>query len=198
MVRQVVDYTRDKAWNGIEWSEERSRSKVTQRSLAAEYAYVVHCSGFNAGVVSKLWGAQTTVWDWWIPSILAELEDAEFELKLSRSPLANRMKLKGIVNGMKIIDDQGVEPFLLDIEHLKVLPYIGDVTKFHLGKNLGYDVVKPDLHLVRIQRHYGWKTVESMCQTVRKKLKVKRLASADWALWVYAAAHSTATLEPKE
>jgi len=34
--------------------------------------------------------------------------------------------------------------------YLKSLPWIGDITKYHLAKNLGLDMVKPDRHLVRI------------------------------------------------
>ena len=36
------------------------------------------------------------------------------------------------------------------LKFLKSLPYIGNITKYHLAKNLGIDVVKPDRHLTRI------------------------------------------------
>lgn len=36
------------------------------------------------------------------------------------------------------------------LEFLNDLPHIGSVTKFHLARNLGLDVCKPDRHLVRI------------------------------------------------
>jgi hypothetical protein len=35
------------------------------------------------------------------------------------------------------------------IEFLKILPWIGDITKYHLAKNLGHDCCKPDRHISR-------------------------------------------------
>ena len=36
------------------------------------------------------------------------------------------------------------------VAFLETMPWIGPVTKFHLAKNFGLDVVKPDRHLARI------------------------------------------------
>ena len=38
------------------------------------------------------------------------------------------------------------------IEWLGELPWIGDITKFHLAKNFGVDCVKPDVHLARLAK----------------------------------------------
>ena len=35
------------------------------------------------------------------------------------------------------------------------LPYMGDIIKYHLAKNLGVDCIKPDRHLVRISKNHG-------------------------------------------
>lgn len=40
------------------------------------------------------------------------------------------------------------------IEYLDTLPFIGSATKYHLARNLGFDVCKPDRHLVRISTKY--------------------------------------------
>jgi cobalamin biosynthesis Co2+ chelatase CbiK len=41
------------------------------------------------------------------------------------------------------------------IAYLKTLPWIGDITKYHLARNLGADCCKPDRHLVRIAKKYN-------------------------------------------
>lgn len=40
------------------------------------------------------------------------------------------------------------------ITYLESLPWIGSITKYHLARNLGLNVCKPDRHLVRIANKY--------------------------------------------
>jgi hypothetical protein len=47
--------------------------------------------------------------------------------------------------------------------------YIGAVTAFHLAKNLGADVAKPDRHLVRLAASQGFPDVHSLCSTIAKE-----------------------------
>lgn len=67
------------------------------------------------------------------------------------------------------------------LEFLKSLPYIGDITKYHLAKNLGEDVVKPDRHLVRIAEKYGT-TPEVLCEKLSKETGY-RIATIDLIIW---------------
>ena len=67
------------------------------------------------------------------------------------------------------------------LEYLKSLPWIGDITKYHLAKNLGTDVVKPDRHLVRIARKYSVSCFE-LCQRLAD-LTGLRVAAVDQVLW---------------
>jgi len=43
------------------------------------------------------------------------------------------------------------------------LPWVGPVTKYHLGRDLGADVAKPDVHLERLARR-DRTTVERLCR----------------------------------
>ena len=38
------------------------------------------------------------------------------------------------------------------LAYCHTLPFIGDITKHHLAKNLGLDTIKPDVHLMRLAR----------------------------------------------
>lgn len=64
---------------------------------------------------------------------------------------------------------------------LKSLPYIGDITKYHLAKNLGVDCVKPDRHLVRISAMYN-ETPQSICERLARETGY-RVATVDLILW---------------
>jgi len=72
------------------------------------------------------------------------------------------------------------------LEFLESLPWIGKITKYHLARNLGIDVAKPDRHLVRIAKifHYG-NDVQQMCKDVSDKTG-DRIGLVDVILWRYA------------
>jgi len=67
------------------------------------------------------------------------------------------------------------------LEYLKSLPWIGDITKYHLAKNLGMDVVKPDRHLVRIAKSYHTTPLE-LCQRLSQETRY-RIGTVDLILW---------------
>jgi len=67
------------------------------------------------------------------------------------------------------------------LTYLQTLPWIGPITKYHLAKNLGLDVVKPDRHLVRIARKEG-KTPLQLCKDL-SELTGNSLAVVDTVLW---------------
>ena len=67
------------------------------------------------------------------------------------------------------------------LDYLETLPYIGQITKYHLAKNLGEDVVKPDRHLVRIAEQYGT-TPLKLCQNLAKEVGY-RLVTVDLIIW---------------
>lgn len=67
------------------------------------------------------------------------------------------------------------------IEFCASLSFIGDVTKFHLAKNLGVDCAKPDIWLERIARESG-ESVETMCRRLADA-SGDRVATVDYVIW---------------
>lgn len=61
------------------------------------------------------------------------------------------------------------------------LPWIGPVTKYHLGKNLGLDVPKPDVHLERLADREDITVVE-LCERLAEESGF-RVATVDTILW---------------
>lgn len=80
------------------------------------------------------------------------------------------------------------------IDSLGNLPFIGDVTKYHLARNLGMDCAKPDRHLERLAIHYSFggerktkskiydKEVNAMCRYISKETGDK-IGLVDLVLW---------------
>ncbi len=68
---------------------------------------------------------------------------------------------------------------------LETLPHIGDVTKYHLARNLGLSYAKPDRHLVRILSLFDYPNVQKFC----KKLSILTddpIGLVDLVLWRFA------------
>lgn len=61
------------------------------------------------------------------------------------------------------------------------LPWIGGITKFHLAKNFGLDVVKPDVHLARLSAVHGV-SPQDLCAAIARETGY-RIATVDTLLW---------------
>jgi len=61
------------------------------------------------------------------------------------------------------------------------LPWVGEITKFHLAKNLGVDCAKPDRWLVRLAAIEG-ETVDGLCCRLATA-SGDRIGTVDYVLW---------------
>ncbi|AOG03436.1 hypothetical protein [Bosea sp. RAC05] len=67
------------------------------------------------------------------------------------------------------------------LEFLAALPWIGQITKYHLAKNFGVDVAKPDVHLDRLAQLHGT-TAQLLCEHLAR-LSNFRVATVDTLIW---------------
>lgn len=67
------------------------------------------------------------------------------------------------------------------VEFCLRLPWIGNITKWHLAKNYGVDCAKPDIHLTRLADHYGT-TPANLC-AVLAEASGDRIATVDLVIW---------------
>jgi len=70
------------------------------------------------------------------------------------------------------------------IELLSQLSWIGNVTKYHLARNIGIDCAKPDRHLIRIAEKFGYTDVQDMCKFISNNVG-ERIGTVDVVLWRY-------------
>ncbi len=67
------------------------------------------------------------------------------------------------------------------LEWLGRLPWIGGITKYHLAKNFGVDVAKPDVHLQRLADLHRT-TVHDLCADLSRQTGY-RIATVDTLIW---------------
>lgn len=67
------------------------------------------------------------------------------------------------------------------VDFARSIPWIGDITKWHLAKNLGVDCAKPDVHLERVAAHYRT-TTAALCSALATA-SGDRVATVDLVIW---------------
>ena len=67
------------------------------------------------------------------------------------------------------------------VDWLASLPWIGQITKWHLARNLGVDCCKPDRHLMRLGEAFGMSPT-CLCEQLAT-LSGDRIGTVDVVLW---------------
>ena len=160
------------AMEAIAW-QEAIRGPRDDEPMLREAIWVICCSGMKFAVAKLI---QERVW--------SALNAGQ--------PVIDRFRNKGKAAAIENIwkDRQNYFDAYLSsdnkLEFLATLPWIGPITKYHLGKNLGLDVAKPDVHLQRLADRAG-QSVQGLCEALAKKTGY-RVATVDLILW-WACAH---------
>ncbi len=172
---------------------------VTPDFFFKEYVWVVHATGFSAGAVGKFIGKLGEAYGPWSHLASETMDDMMPRVaKVCNNP-AKAKSVHAVAKLMAagIISD-GWDVWRRDrlstTTKLAELPYVGKVTCFHLGRNIGLlDCVKPDLHLVRLADQWGFATCEEMCDNMRGNDDVP-LGIVDLYLWYAASTFGTTDL----
>jgi endonuclease III len=176
------------AWE-IDWQAERRLDRIGESEFLRESAWTVLSAGFREAVVRRLFGP--------ICEAFLGMQSATAiranRVRCRRDALKvfnNRRKVNAILDIASIVDEMGFERVRRQIEQeevrfLQTLPYIGSVTAYHLAKNLGLPVVKPDRHLQRIAAAAGFSSPLELCQLISELLG-DPVQVVDVVLWRYA------------
>lgn len=166
----------------IDWAERLAYVKPGPVYVLQEASWVILNSGFRYTVAKKLWPGLTRAFREWVPEAVTEASVTEALLVLKHEG-----KVKAMAGMAHIIRGEGVERILEEAKEplkLRRLPWIGDITCWHLAKVLGADVVKPDVHLQRAAKAAGYDTPVALCEAIGTSLG-ERLTVVDSVLWRY-------------
>lgn len=176
------------AWE-IDWQAERRLDRVNESEFLRECGWTVLSSGFRESVVRRCFGAISEAFLHWHSAevIRANRESCR---RTALGAFRNERKIDAILNIACFVADCGFESILRrirqeDVRFLQTLPHIGPVTAFHLAKNLGLPVVKPDRHLRRIASAAGLGSPRELCELISEWLG-EPIQVVDVVLWRYA------------
>ena len=174
----------------VEWQRTRRISQFTETDLLREAAWVILCSGFREAIVRRLFDKiSLSFCDW--ESARSIVASASACRANALASIRNAKKIDAILGVARRVDCIGFGPLrgrILQepIAELQQFPFIGPVTSWHLAKNLGFEVAKPDRHLVRLARTLGFGNAQELCGSIALAVD-EAVHVVDIVLWRYAA-----------
>lgn len=172
----------------IDWQEQLTLERVNEHDVLREQAWVVLSSGMRATVVSRLFeqvGRAFCDWD-----AVAIQENPTHCVARALAAFSHPGKVNAIATNCEMLADEGIDSWKHSLlahgpTWLMRLRYVGPITCWHLAKNVGLDVVKPDRHLMRMARASGARDPLVLCRLLAS-MTGDRLAVVDLVLWRYA------------
>lgn len=182
----------------LDWARALDPAKVTEREFLAEVLFVALNSGMRGAVVRGLWPLVTACFDEFADTA-AVAARGDAMVTAACAHFNSPGKLRSVVGAAKrVVAAGGWTAFretLLATPGAAIdgIPYIGKVTRWHLLRNLGANVAKPDRHLVRFAQAHGWGTnVQAMCEAIAAATG-ERVGVVDLVLWRHAEQGCTCT-----
>jgi hypothetical protein len=173
----------------ISWQESVNFNDVTESDFLREHAWVTLSAGMRERVIRDLFQA--------ISSSFYDFESAEIIVVnesccrcLALKHFNNQRKIDAIILMANKISSKGFNAFkeslyFNPLEMLQSLPYIGPITCYHLAKNIGLQVAKPDRHLTRLANHAGYDDVQTFCKDISLQTG-DSIPVVDIVLWRFA------------
>lgn len=177
----------------IDWQEELEFENVDERWFLKEIAWVILSSGMRESVIrNKFHYISKAFYDWTSSERIIINRDECYINALSY--FNNKQKINAIITVTEYLYNYGFETVKSTIgrEGVKFLmefPFIGPATSYHLAKNIGIDVAKPDRHLKRIADKFGFSEVNALCSEIAK-VTGEKVSVIDLVLWRFATLNS--------
>lgn len=177
----------------IDWQDDLDLEAIDESTFLKEIAWVILSSGMRESVVRNKFDQITKSFLHWESACLIR-EKSDICYQKAISIFNNRNKIQAILNAASILIDKGIEDIKNDLiekgpKSLMVFPYIGPVTCYHLAKNIGYSISKPDRHLVRISEIAGFSNSNNFCNEI-SDITGDKPEVVDVILWRYASLNS--------
>jgi len=173
----------------IDWQDNVRLSQVSEGDFLREAAWVVLSSGMREAIVRLKFPAISVAFYFWRSAnqIVGNSEQCRAR---ALTVFCHRKKINAIITIAEQICSQGFEIFKTRIESdgvefIQSLPFMGPATSYHLAKNIGLDMVKPDRHLLRVAAVAGYESPMLLCEDISKSVG-DRLSVIDLVIWRFA------------
>ena len=177
----------------IMWQSSLNFEQINENFFIKELAWVILSSGMKEQIIrGKFMKISECFFNWKSASKIVKNKKDCFRRAIT--VFNNPRKISAIIKSAEIIDKKGFEKIKEmiknnPIDSLLIFPFIGNTTAYHLAKNIGICVAKPDRHLVRIANKEGFKDVQEFCQKI-SELSGDSIPVVDIVFWRFANLHN--------
>jgi endonuclease III len=173
----------------IEWQSSLNIRELSETAFLKELAWVILSSGMKEQVIRGIFPKISHSFFDWESAEMINLEH-DYCFINAYHLFRNKKKISAIIESANVLIAFGFkelkERLLMgDLTALKVFPYIGPVTVFHLAKNLGLEVAKPDRHLSRISAALGYTNAQGLCEDI-SMITGDKISVVDSVFWRFA------------
>ena len=173
----------------IDWQDDIRFSHVTETDFLRESAWVVLSSGMREAIIRTKFPSISKAFCSW-QSAKRVVSNPEQCKKRALRVFNHQKKIDAILSIAERVFIEGFEIFKTQIQRegvsfIQSLPFMGPATSYHLAKNIGLDVVKPDRHLLRVAATAGFESPKCLCKEISKSVG-DRISVIDLVIWRFA------------
>jgi len=173
----------------ISWQASVDFNNISESDFLREHAWVTLSAGMKERVIRNLFHPISSSFYYWESAKIIVENESHCRNSALRH-FNNIHKINAIIITAKDISSKGFNLFKssIHIDPLKILrslPYIGPVTCYHLAKNIGLQVAKPDRHLTRLANSVGYSDVQWFCKYISLQTG-DSIPVVDIVLWRFA------------
>lgn len=174
--------------NEIDWQDGINFSEIDERTFMNEISWVILASGMSDHVIRKVFPKIKQIMHGFDAAEIICCDEKNIRKK-AKAVFNHEGKINAILFVAQYIKLNSFE-FLKHniltngVDFIQTLPYMGKATSFHLAKNIGLNVAKPDRHLLRIADGLGFHSPSEMCVIISDAIQEKP-AVIDLVLWRY-------------
>jgi len=173
----------------ISWQSNQRFEALDESTFLKELAWVVLSSGMKERVIRNLFGMiSDCFFNWKSAKLIVDNEDRCFDESIKY--FNNKPKISAIIDSAQKINRTGfshIKKMIGEnpVETLQEFSYIGPITVYHLAKNIGLPLAKPDRHLTRIANLEGYSDVQKFCDEI-SRISGDSVPVVDIVLWRFA------------
>jgi hypothetical protein len=173
----------------LEWQRQLSFERITEEAFLRESAWVILSAGMREAVIRAKFAAISRAFlNWRSASAICARHHSCRARALQEFHHAKKIgSIIAVAEHTAAIGFNAVKDAIATegVDYLGRLPFVGPTTRWHLAKNLGLDVAKPDRHLMRIAVAAGFPSPHHLCTAIAASTG-DRVALVDLVLWRYA------------
>lgn len=176
----------------VDWQYEVTLDLLDEPTFLCESAWVILNSGMRESVIRKKFDSISQAFFNW-RCARQIVEHAETCRINALRHFGHAAKVQAILDIAAHVNALGIKQVAKRISengviYLQQLPYIGPATSFHLAKNIGLPLAKPDRHLQRVAKSFGYKNAQDLCVDIAL-MTDEPVSVIDLVIWRYATRH---------